>query len=184
MCISYVVLVDFGSHTNCACWRSRRFTIRLRSTWCDVAFGSHPTRAELVWGQLPPVSSSCREHPRKHSATGHSQAPDPYHGTVCPAWWETTVCRSTPSRNFWKQSCFNFLLLPTLWIRDLTQNSFSVALMWYIYKLAFFKGRYNNNNNNSGRQAAWEYFDITFLCTDSLLAPDMSYRYTNIHSWL
>ena len=81
-CIGYVS--HSGSHTNCACWRSKRFTIRLRSTWCDVAFGSHPTRVELVWGQLPPVNSSCCEHPRKHSATGHSQAPDPSHGTVCP----------------------------------------------------------------------------------------------------
>ena len=55
-----------------------------RSTWCDVAFGFHPTRVELVWGQLPPVNSSCREHPRKDSATEHSQAPDPSHGTACP----------------------------------------------------------------------------------------------------
>ena len=55
-----------------------------RSTWCDVAFGFHPTRAELVWGQLPLVNSSCRELPRKFLATGHSQAPDPSHGTVCP----------------------------------------------------------------------------------------------------
>ena len=81
-CIGYVS--HSGSHTNCACWRSRRSTIRLRSTWCDVAFGFHPTRVELVWGQPPPVNSSCRELPRKLSATGLSQAQDPSHETVCP----------------------------------------------------------------------------------------------------
>ena len=78
-CIGYVS--HSGSHTNCACWRSRRSTIRLRSTWCDVAFGFHPTRVELVWGQPPPVNSSKKTFGDRAFA---SSGPISWNITVCP----------------------------------------------------------------------------------------------------
>ena len=52
----------------------------------------------------------------------------PYHGTVCPAWWETTVFRyrSTPSETFEFNSPVLTSCFCRHWIRDLTQTSFPV----------------------------------------------------------
>ena len=73
-----------GSHTNCACWRSRRSTIRLRSTWCHVAFGF---QSDAGRARLRSASSGQLVVPRTSKKTFGDrllQAPDPSHGTVCP----------------------------------------------------------------------------------------------------